>query len=396
MKSFKTPLIKEIKLINLLSFGDQPMKLALDSLNVIIGPNGSGKSNLIDAISLLQAAPTALAVPIRKGGGVRDWLWRGTDELPTASLEVITPPALGGNMDLRYQVAFTASNQRFEIVDESLENSQPYADQTEPYFYYRYQNNHPVLNNIEKQKRTLKREEIDPEQSILSQRKDPDQLPELTWLGKQFADIRIYREWSFGRNALLRQPQSADAPNDYLAEDCSNLGLVLNKLRLMNNKVKKRILELMSEFYEGIEDFDVKVEGGTVQIFLQEGDFMVPATRLSDGTLRYLSLLAILCNPDPPPLICIEEPELGIHADIIPKLAKLLKEASQKTQVIVTTHSEVLVDELSDIPEAILVCEKHNGCTQLRRLEKDMLEVWLERYSLGELWRKGEIGGNRW
>lgn len=395
MKSFETPLIKEMKLANLLSFGSQSTKLALNNLNVIIGPNGSGKSNLIDAVSLLQAAPTALAVPIRKGGGIRDWLWRGANEIPTALMEVITPSAPRGSMDLRYQFAFTASNQRFELVDESLENIQPYDNQLDPYFYYRYQNKHPVLNNINKQKRTLRREDVDPEQSILSQRKDPDQYPELTWLGKQFTAIRIYREWSFGRKAILRQPQSVDAPNDYLAEDCSNLGLVLNKLR-GNYKVKKRILDLMSEFYEGIEEFDVIVEGGTVQLFLQEEEYMIPATRLSDGTLRFLSLLAILCNPDLPPLICIEEPELGIHSDIIPTIAKLLKEASKVTQIIVTTHSEVLVDELTDTPESVLVCEKHKGSTQLKRLEKDLLKDWLERYSLGELWRKGEIGGNRW
>ena len=395
MESYKTPLIKEIKLANLLSFGSQPTKLTLNNLNVIIGPNGSGKSNLIDAVSLLHAAPTALAVPIRKGGGIRDWLWRGATDIPTALLEVITPAAPKGNMDLRYQFAFTASNQRFELVDESLENIQPYANKPDPYFYYHYQNNQPVINNINNQKRTLRREDVDPEQSILSQRKDPDQYPELTWLGKQFSAIRIYREWSFGRKAPLRQPQNVDAPNDYLAEDCSNLGLVLNKLR-GNYKVKKRILDLMSEFYEGIDEFDVIVEGGTVQLFLQEEEFMIPATRLSDGTLRYLSLLAILCNPDLPPLICIEEPELGIHSDIIPTIAQLLKEASKVTQIIVTTHSEVLIDELTDTPESVLVCEKHEGSTQLKRLEKDLLKDWLERYSLGELWRKGEIGGNRW
>ncbi|TWH58911.1 putative ATPase [Desulfitobacterium sp. LBE] len=389
-----SPLIKKLKLANLLSFGSESTDIQLNSLNVVIGPNGSGKSNLIDAISLLQASPSDLAVPIRRGGGIRDWLWRGI-ELPTASMEVITPSAPHGNKDLRYQLSFTALKQRFELVDECLETKEPYANHSEPYFYYRYQNGNPVLNNTKDQKRMLKREDIDPEQSILSQRKDPDQYPEITWLGKQFTAIRIYREWYFGRKALLRQPQGADAPNDYLAEDCSNLGLVLNKLRT-NYKVKKKVLDLLSQFYEGIDDFDVIVEGGTVQLFLQEGEFMIPATRLSDGTLRFLCLLAILCNPDPPPLICIEEPELGIHSDIIPIIGQLLKDASKMTQLIVTTHSEILVDELTDMPEAVLVCEKHEGMTRFRRLEKDLLKDWLERYSLGELWRKGEIGGTRW
>jgi predicted ATPase len=396
MKSLEPPLLKDIKLKNLLSFGSIPTKFTLNNLNVIIGTNGSGKSNLIDAISLLQAAPSALAVPIRKGGGVYDWIWKGANGSPVALMEVITPHAPTNSVDLRYQFSFTTSNQRFELVDERLENKEvTKPKQPEPYFYYRYQNNQPVLNNAQNHQRILKREDVDPEQSILSQRKDPDLYPELTWLGKQFEAIRIYREWSFGRKAILRQPQSADAPNDYLLDDCSNLGLVLNKLR-GNFKAKKRIMELMSQFYEGIDDFDVKVEGGTVQLFFQEEEFMIPATRLSDGTLRFLCLLAILCNPNPSSLICIEEPELGIHTDIIPIIANLLIEASKVTQIIVTTHSDVLVDALTDTPESILVCEKHMGSTQLKRLKKDALKEWLVKYSLGELWRRGEIGGNRW
>jgi len=78
--------------------------------------------------------------------------------------------------------------------------------------------------------------------------------------------------------------------------------------------------------------------------------------RLSDGTLRYLCLLTILCHPAPPPLICIEEPELGLHPDILPEVAKMLVDAASRTQLIVTTHSDILVDCLSDHPEAIVVC----------------------------------------
>jgi predicted ATPase len=122
----------------------------------------------------------------------------------------------------------------------------------------------------------------------------------------------------------------------------------------------------------------------------------ISATRLSDGTLRYLCLLAILCHPELPPLVCIEEPEIGLHPDILPAVAKLLVEASRRTQLIVTTHSDALVDALTDTPEAIVVCEKHEGSTTMRRLEKAALEDWLKDYSLGQLWQKGELGGNRW
>jgi len=148
--------------------------------------------------------------------------------------------------------------------------------------------------------------------------------------------------------------------------------------------------------YDGIDDYDVSVVGGTVQVFLQEGDITIPATRLSDGTLRYLCLLAILCHPNPPPLVCIEEPELGLHPDIMPALAELLKEASTRSQLIVTTHSDELVDAMTDQPESVLVCERDEQGTTLTRLNGKTLKPWLEKYRLGDLWTRGEIGGTRW
>ena len=182
--------------------------------------------------------------------------------------------------------------------------------------------------------------------------------------------------------------------NDRLEEDFSNLGLFLSRLR-KTPKAKAAILDGLKESLRRVTDFEPVVEGGTVQVFFSEGDFSVPATRLSDGTLRYLCLLAILCDPDPPPLICIEEPELGLHPDILPKLADLLVQASQRTQLIVTTHSDLLVDAMTEHPEAVVVCEKHDGKTEMRRLKKQELTTWLGRYRLGQLWTRGQIGGTR-
>ncbi|MEJ1932323.1 AAA family ATPase, partial [Nostoc sp. NIES-2111] len=138
--------------------------------------------------------------------------------------------------------------------------------------------------------------------------------------------------------------------------------------------------------------------GGTVQIFIREEGLTqpIPATRLSDGTLRYLFLIALLLDPTPPPLICLEEPEIGLHPDILPTIAEMLIEASQRTQLIVTTHSDALVSALSEYPESILVCERDEKGSHLRRLEPEKLKNWLENYTLGDLWRMGEIGGNRW
>jgi predicted ATPase len=173
------------------------------------------------------------------------------------------------------------------------------------------------------------------------------------------------------------------------------LGLVLNNLRKYPS-VKQEIVERLRSIYERAIDYETTIQGGTVQIFLQERGLKhpVPATRLSDGTLRYLCLLAVLLNPEPPPLICIEEPELGLHPDVIHTVAEMLVGASQRTQLVVTTHSEILITALSAHSEAVIVCEREEQGTTLRRLDPKQITKWLDRYRLGELWRMGEIGGN--
>ena len=387
-------LIHAIKLNSLLSFGETFKAIQLRPLNVVIGPNGSGKSNLLESVDLLRSTPEQLLKPIREGGGVRDWLWKGVCGTPTASLDVVIANPKGPQ-NLRYQLAFTEVGQRFEIVDERIENEKPDGQKhARPYFFYHFNNGHPTLN-VKGDKRSLQQEDVDLEKSILSQRRDPEQYPEITYLGQILGKIRLYREWSFGRYTIPRLPQKVDLPNDMLEPDGSNLGLVLNRLR-REPPVKQRLLKALQALYSGIDDYDVQIEGGTVQVFLHEGRFTIPATRLSDGTLRYLCLLAILCHPSPPPLICIEEPELGLHPDVLPTLAALLKEAAERCQIIVTTHSDVLVDAMTDCPEAVLVAEKTENGTTLTRLDATQLKPWLEKYRLGQLWTRGDIGGTRW
>jgi predicted ATPase len=241
----------------------------------------------------------------------------------------------------------------------------------------------------------LQRQTIAHDLSILSQRRDPEELPELAHLADRYERIRLYREWTFGRNSVFRTPQAADLRGDILEENLLNLGLFLNHLRGFP-KAKTEIRLHLRDLYDGLDDFDVSVRGGTVEVFLTEGDFVFPASRLSDGTLRYLCLLAILCDPNPPPLICLEEPELGLHPDLLPRLADLLLAASQRTQLVVTTHSDILIDSLTDHPEYVVVCEKQNHQTTATRLSREKLGDWLKDYRLGELWTRGQIGGVRW
>ena len=387
-------LIHRIRLTDVLSFGPGLQELELEPLNVLIGPNGSGKSNLIEAIGLLKAAPRDLRAPILDGGGVGDWIWRGDKTGGIAQVEVVL--SYGEKRALRYTLTFLEKGQRFRVNSEELRPEHPDSVTSDPHFSTDGEMAHVDFVDLGSANEEVRMwaKDIRSDQSIFAQVRGPN-FPQLTYTAEQFERIRLFREWSFGRLTPTRLPQKADLPNDFLAEDGANLGLILNRLR-REPESKVRLLKALRDLYEGIEEFDVIIEGGTVQVFLQEGNITMPATRLSDGTLRYLGLLAILCHPRPPPLVCIEEPELGLHPDILPGLADLLREASKRCQLIVTTHSDTLVDALTDTPESVVVCEKEKGQTMMKRLDKQDLSDWLERYSLGDYWMRGGLGGTRW
>ncbi len=398
------PLLIELHLSNLLSFGPDTEPLPLKSLNVLIGPNGSGKSNLLEAISLLRSAPKDLSAPVKEAGGVRDWLWKGAKN-PTATIEAVIKYPEQNEMPIRHSFSFKEHGKRFEVTAERIENRNAFPGYEAPFFFYRNDRGYIRLKERPQQgmsapsgpqegeERRLPSETVNPEESVLSQVRDPGRYPVLAYLTDTYGRIRLYREWTFGRYTAPRQPQKADLPKEYLLESFENLALVLNYVR---RRVRSELIDALSLLYPGIKDFDIDIDGGWVQLLMAEGEFSIPATRLSDGTLRYLCLLSILCHPDPPPLVCIEEPELGLHPDVLPGLAKLMIAASKRCQLIVTTHSDILVDAFTDTPDSVIVCGKRDGMTRMRRLGAEELAQWLEQYRLGQLWLKGEIGGTRW
>ena len=386
-------LLTEIRLDNLLSFGPGSTALPLEKLNVLIGPNGSGKSNLLEAIALLRSSTTDWRPVISRGGGVGEWIWKGKPNEPATVEAEFTNPH--GSEPLRHTISFRREQQTFQLADERIE----YERQTEggetSTFGYCYRNGRAIVTSPQSKGRVneAKVPLSDPTLSVLNQHVD---VPGRQSLATDYDLVRLYREWTFGhRNAPLRGPQATDLRTNRLEEDYSNLGLFLKRIG-RSPKTKNTLLSELRNLYDGLTDFDVSIEAGTVQIFFNEGEFVIPAPRLSDGSMRYLCLLAILCDPEPPPLVCIEEPELGLHPDILPKLADLLVDASERTQLIVTTHSDILVDAMSERPEAVVVCEKHEGSTHMRRLSRDDLTDWLDKYRLGQLWIDGQLGGTRW
>jgi predicted ATPase len=368
-------LLEQITLRNLLSFKDTTIDLG--PLNILIGENTAGKSNLIEAVNLLQAAPTEMRNVLLRGGGIQYWLWLG-DGMP-GRIATLACRAEGST----YQMEFSEDAGGFVILSETLsgESGEAWFTRTGQSVDIGSARGYPVDRAV----------------SVFASYKIPADETPTTRLGRLFSAIRIYREFQTGPRSGSRYGVSTNSSGEYLLEGGDNLALVLHELDF--HEVLETVRGYLTRLSDRITGVKVRLDQGTAGLWLQERGLSraLPSARMSDGTLKFLCLLAVLLHPDPPPLVCIEEPEQGLHPDAIQIVAQALRDASERMQLIVTTHSQALVDAFSSTPECVLVCERGlDGGTQCERLSSERLRHWLVDYKLGELWRKGEIGGNRW
>ena len=402
-------MLKSLRLKNILSFRDSEVDLR--PLNILIGPNASGKSNLIEAVGVLQALPTDLPSFFRKNGPVSDWIWKGGSENgrepPIAEIAAVIDNPEGerpAEKSLKYEIRLADNNERLQVVGEKLENIAPHNSQHgQPRVYLSVEDGYGQVSrghsgdSEDGGESPVTPHDFPPVKSVMSGLRDSIAFPTLSQTAQRFSSIRVYKNLSVSRDSPMGRPQRTDDEADFLREDFGNLSLVVHNLQ--GRPAGALMDEYLKRFYEGYERMHSRVFGGAIQLTVNEtgmGESM-PASRLSDGTLRFIALLAILCHPDPPGLVCIEEPELALHPDAMPILADLLDRASERTQIIVTTHSPDLVDQFTTNPDAVVVCERgFDGDTEFNRLSEDDLREWLDEYRLAELWKKGVIGGNRW
>lgn len=399
------PFLKSIRPINLLSFGPKTEEIELRPLNILIGPNGSGKSNLIEVVGLLSKLPDKDPwSEVIETGGVDEWIWKGYQKQNSTngtlpSIQIAFQAERSDDIrNYKIELVKHQATYSFHVYSESIGVYIPQDHR--PFQYLNRPSNSPDSAFIYEGKSPLSKiENLDVKLSILAQLFGPSYQSALADLPLRLSKIALYRDWVFGRHSTIREPKRVGLDSYELAGDSSNLAQVLKALRDRGEQaVFEHLIELLRAFYEPVKDVDSELVGTHLRIMIKEEGLSsrTPAERLSDGTLRWLMLLIILLDPAPPPVVCIDEPELGLHSDILPTLADLLREASIRTQLIITTHSRSLIDAFTETPEAVCVCEKVEGSTVIQRLDGKGLEVWLDKYSLGRLWTSGEIGGNRW
>lgn len=393
----KTALL-ELVIEGLLSFGEKT-RFEFGRLNILVGPNGSGKSNVIECLRLFRYAPLDIQETFSKGG-FEEWLYNGNDRNTDTAFLQLTAYIAGMPGAIRHRLRLGPPLNSRAPLEEVVSSAADENKNADPYFVGSHRSQ-AILSIASTGKRRRERKlgarDYDAFRSILSQIRDLGQYPEITRLANFYGAFRIYSEWTFGRNSKLREATPASRSDTMLSESMDDLALALNGLEQTTAHEELRVL--LKELKETYRDYVTRVLFGRVGLELVEAPFEqlpLPANRLSDGTLRFLALAAILLQPDPPPFICLEEPELGMHPDMIRIVAGMIIEASAKTQMVVTTHSEHLLSALQNDFDAIFAFDTGLAGSVVRRFSREEYEGWRREHTLGELWTSGELGGNRW
>ena len=392
--------LRSLTMRNVLSFGAEAT-VELGALNVLIGANGCGKSNLMDVVALLKAAATT-DLSDEFQGGADDWVWRGASN--TAKTMGVVSCWVKEDATFTHSMEIRAGDGKYSISrGEKIHWKSP----TRSYVYvrgWRIRSRMPSLLPGGDDEILVRREDCQQFRS----RNDRMSLlnpampvyEEVGGLRRRILsdiikDAQVYRGRQVGRIGALNPlhlPARTDMPIDRLSETLDNFALVLNRVRLER---EDEIVKALRDINEDARGLDVKIGNNRAEIVLKEKGGNTPASRMSDGMLSWLFMLTILLDPNPPALVCIEEPETGLHPDMLPTLARMLIDASSRMQLIVTTHSDMIVDCFADLPEAVVVCDKVDGVTQMKRLTAEDFAAWKEE-GLGVAWISGAIGGKRW
>lgn len=343
--------------------------LELSSLNVLIGANGVGKSNFISFFRMLsELVEGRLKVWTSKQGGADRVFTYGIKETKT----------------LKFSIRFNANGYDVELEPTSDAN----FTFTKEWLYF----NGPHFG-ISRPRLGVGHSESNLKNEI--ENGGSKNIAKFCY--SAISGWRVFHFHDTSDTAGVKRLSSVH-DNEYLRGDAANLASFLFKLQEENPEVYKQIVKTVRLAVPFFDDFVLKpstLESGEQQIRLlwrqSDSDYSMWPSQLSDGSLRFICLVSALLQPQPPSTIIIDEPELGLHPYAITLLGALLRSASTKMQVIVSTQSVPLLNEFEI--ENMIVVERKDGASTFNRLNEDEFKSWLEDYSVGELWEKNILGG---
>lgn len=367
-------------------------------LNVVIGPNGSGKSNLLRFLELISvSARGGLSKYILSQGGMEPLVWDGQIDEISFGLKVSeTGETPSPNFDYNVLLHRLGKTSAYRIMEELLLSFQLNAEEQEETLALLRR--HDLIAELYDERggisRTALQEPLGGVETFLSLSTGPFSSLRLLQFQKFLDAWAIYQDVCVSQEATIRQPTVARMENTVSA-DGQNLIAVLHTLYTGDRYFKQDVNAAMRAAFGN--DFDELIfppaADQRVQLRVRWKTLSreQSAADLSDGTLRFLFLLAVLASPSPAPLIAIDEPETGLHPSMLPIVAEYAVDASRRTQVILTTHSDQFLDAFRETKPTTTVAKWADGETSLTTLDGGELDYWLKDYTLGNLFRSGEL-----
>ncbi|MBI4332570.1 MAG: AAA family ATPase [Chloroflexi bacterium] len=371
-------------------------------LNILIGPNASGKSNLLRCLELISASAKGnLGKYIQGLGGMEPLVWDGALESIGFTLRA-SPPDENRTADrdsLTYVLELTrmGKGSAYTITKELLANYckvEAGLRATPLKFIERSRFSASIFDPNEKAL-IAPPESIPEDDTVLSKAIAPfSGNYVISGFRDQLASWSIYHDVHVNRDAPVRQP-TVTRNEKRIDPDGQNLISVLHTLYTTDRAFKGNLNSAMTAAFG--DDFDELVfppaADQRIQLRLRWKSLNreQSAADLSDGTLRFLFLLAVLASPSPSPVIAIDEPETGLHPSMFPVIAEHAIDASERAQIILSTHSPEFLNSFRDMVPTTTVVQWERGETKLVTLEGRDLQGWLREYSLGSLFKSGEL-----
>lgn len=391
------PTINRLKLENYRSL--QQIDFELKPLNILIGRNGAGKSNVLNFFNMMRrAADENLSSVILGAGGLSALRWQGSknDAVLRWDIEFDNLKNISEVAYLTGEIVSKGNTYAIQLEEVSRTPNSGYDDRFKYLGAYNGIVKYLSTTSMGKEGNVSREFDYDNERELmLTQIRDQISYPLLHELRRSISDWVVFR--GFGENAIenIYDSQTLEVVSPLRLEaDGSNL---ISILHMLNNEFRYEIErdQLDSILKAAFADYQRMtfpiVGNGKAELKWQTKHGSFPARSISDGMIRFLGLATLLLLPDPPSLIALDEPEIGLHPKLLPLLAGLLKQASARTQIIVSTHSPQLISADDIDAEDVVIVEQIEGATVLNRLEENKLRLWLDRYSIGTLWTMGKL-----
>lgn len=348
---------------------DNPITLILGDVNILLGANGAGKSNIISFFRMLgYMMSKSFGIYVEKSGTANSLLHYGSKKTPVMSgtLEFTDNKSI----DSYHFSLSNAAPDRLIITEESIKwhrktENKPYEVLLEPNF----------------------------KESALADSKDYV-AKSIYWM---LAYCKVYQFHDSSNEGPLRQACPVDTAN-YLQSHGNNLPSFLLYLRDNYADSYKRIVDYVRDVVPQFQDFYLEPNNKTISLRWIDNsatDYRFNAYQFSDGSIRFIALATLLLQPAKtmPDVIILDEPELGLHPYAITQLAEMIKDASIHAQVIIATQSKDLVDHFDINNISVVEMDEKSQSTSVTHLKEDDYKLWLEQYTVSELWDKNIIGG---